>query len=148
MLFGEYFMKACNEVIDCTNTGIWYLEPDYEALLEDAGLKLENVSDREMTIAKVREMLDLRVQQLNARANKSRIVLDWIYDVITTKAEPKMLEEETELFKNIAEYLKESKNIEGREKELDERENKLDVKENLASKMPTMLNFSKRKPNE
>lgn len=148
MVFAEFYMKACDEVIDCGNSGVWFLEPDWRGLLEDAQLSLENVSDRKIDMDILKEMLELRVKKLNARTDKTKIVMEWLADIITTKIDPGMVTEENEFMKNMIEYLKTNGELVDKQKELAERENLLEKKEDVAARMKTPLNFAKRKANE
>ena len=113
MLYGEFAFKAKELVIQQLDNGVWYLEPDWREMLFTNELTLENVSDFHLdNWYDVEDMLALEVERRNARDNKEKEVMDWLYELITATVEPAVLQEETDYMKNIVEFMKANKNAE------------------------------------
>lgn len=97
----------------------------------------------DLTHEETLEILELTVKKLNAMSDRSHVFVNWLYDVLTTKVEPAMVEEENELMKNIVEYMKLNRNLEEREKALNEQEKIASEKKNI-SKLIAGMRFSKK----
>ena len=54
----------------------------------------------------VEDILKLEVEKRNAENSKKEVVIDWLYDVITTTVEPAMLAEETDYIKQVVEFMR------------------------------------------
>ena len=106
MSYYTYMKKAADEVLVQAENGLWYLEPSFRVILDSAELEPDKVKDYEITYAAIKEYMELEVTKRNTIADKKPAVIDWLYETMTSVVEPAMLEEETELFKNMTEYMK------------------------------------------
>lgn len=145
MMYAEYVKNAMDLTIvdDYEGSGISYLSPDYRAILIDSDMEPFVVEDYIMSWPTVKEILKLEVERRNSVTNKSRFVIDWLFQIITSTVDPAMIAEENDLMKNIAEYMKLNHELKEKERELDKREEVQEKKDNLMELMPGM-NFSKR----
>lgn len=90
------------------------------------------------------------MERRNKITDKTRFVIDWVFDVISSTIEPTMIQEENELMKNMMDYMKLNHELRGKEQALQEREANLDHKEEVLDKKDNILqlvpgmNFSKR----
>lgn len=97
--------------------------------------------------------MKLEVERRNKLSDKSRFVIDWIFEIISSTIEPTMFQEENELMKNMMDYMKLNHELQEKEQALQDREADLDHKEevqetrgNVLQLVPGM-NFSKRGAN-
>jgi hypothetical protein len=128
------------------NTGLTYIRPDYEYILDNEEFSLDDVTDFE-NVSKlvVHNQLLLERDMRNAQMDKTAIVMQWLYDVITTIVEPAIVEEQNQLIKDMLEYRKERNAIDERTKELDQKQQMLEDKSNVLH-MNFGMDFSKKKP--
>lgn len=136
----EYLKEAARICVSKSDASeFYYVEPLWEIYLKaEAGEYPEGLTHEETL-----EVLKLVVEKLNVSKDRSRVLINWIYDVLTANIDPAMIEEENELVKNIVEYMKMNKNIEEREKKLQEQEQVVSGKKNI-SKLLMGMRFSKR----
>lgn len=155
MLYSEYMHEAMKIAIvnDEEATGFSYLDPNYRVWLEDAGYTPDKIEDRQVDWASVAEVMKLEVERRNKLSDKSRFVIDWIFEIISSTIEPTMLQEENELMKNMMDYMKLNHELQEKEQALQDRKADLDHKEevqetrgNVLQLVPGM-NFSKRGAN-
>lgn len=106
MDYFEYMEKISGLVINQLNNGLYYLEPAWRIILDGEGLQPYKVKNVKLSWEMAKEWLDLHIQKLNAEQDKMPKVIDWLHQVITAQIEPAMLEEETELVKNLTEYMR------------------------------------------
>lgn len=106
MDYFEYMEKISGLVINQLNNGLYYLEPAWRIILDGEGLQPYKVKNVKLSWEMAKEWLDLNIQKLNAEQDKMPKVIDWLHQVITAQIEPAMLEEETELVKNLTEYMR------------------------------------------
>lgn len=152
MLYSKLMFEAMKLVIvdDYGSSGFSYLEPHYQALLEDAGLTPDKSEDRPIDWPRMSEILKLEVERRNRVVDKTRFVIDWVFNIIATTVDPQMVEEENALMKNIVDYLKFNSQLEDKERSLQDREATIEHKENVQEKRDNILqlvpgmNFSKR----
>lgn len=147
MLYSEYMdeVKKIALVLDEDNA-MTYIWPDYEYALRKMDLGIDKVSDFEgLTNEIVYRNLVLERDMRNAKNDKLPIIVNWLYDVITTVVEPAIVEEQNQLIKDMLEYRKERNAIDDRTKELDIQEKALEEKSKIIP-MNYGLNFSKKKP--
>lgn len=147
MLYSEYMDKV-KELALITNedTGMTYIRPDYEYLLSASQLDLDGVTDFEdVTRTVVYRQLLLERDMRNAQKDKTQIVMQWLYDVISTAVEPAIIEEQNKLIKDMLEYRKERNAIDERAKELDLQQQVLEEKSKIIP-MNFGMDFSKKKP--
>ena len=147
MLYYEYMDKV-KELALVTNekNGLTYIRPDYEYLLETSGLSLDDVTDFEKASGTVvyRQLL-LERDMRNAQNNISPVVMQWLYDVISTVVEPAIVEQQNQLIKDMLEYQKEKNAIDERTKALDMQQQALEEKSKIIP-MNFGMNFAKKKP--
>lgn len=147
MLYSEYIdeVKKIALIIDDDNE-MTYIWPDYEYALRKMDLGIDKVSDYEgLTYETVYRNLVLERDMRNAKKDKLPIIIDWLYNVVTTVVEPAVVEEQNKLIKDVIEYRKERNAIDDRTKELDMQEKVLEEKSKIIP-MNFGLNFSKKKP--
>lgn len=108
MIYDTYINKAYELVLlQDEDNGIWYLDPNWLHVLYTNGLEIEKVSEEYIGKHEVRDALKLEVERRNLHLNdKKQEVIDWLYDIITAKVEPQILQEETEYVAQMLEYLK------------------------------------------
>lgn len=147
MLYKEYMDKVKDiALLMNEDTGLTYIAPDYEYLLSVSDLKLEDVSDFDgVNKNVVHRHLLLERDMRNAQRDKTPIIMQWIYDVMTTVVEPAIIEQQNELIKNLLEYRKEKNAIDDRTKELDIKQKVLEDKSKVLP-ITFGMNFAKRKP--
>lgn len=144
MLYSKYFLEIQKLVItDNDDVGHSYLDPSYKAILIDAGLTPDEVTDYKIDWADVKEILELEVQRREKEFDNSRNVIDWIYSIITATIDPAMINEENELMKNMMDYMKLNHELNEREAEVERKEEIQEQKTNIRELVPGM-NFSKR----
>ena len=147
MLYSEYMDKV-KELALITNedTGMTYIRPDYEYLLSASQLYLDDVTDFEdVTRTVVYRQLLLERDMRNAQKDKTQIVMQWLYDVISTVVEPAIVEEQNKLIQDMLAYRKERNAIDERTKKLDEKQQALEEKSKILP-MNFGMDFSKKKP--
>lgn len=106
MLITEFFSKAVKSTVFELENGLVYLSPFWETYLKDEGLKVEDVSDMEMTREKILEMLKLEVERRNRNTDRTREIIDWIADIIKTDISTMLTQEENIIAKNILEDIR------------------------------------------
>lgn len=145
MLYDVYMHQVMPLVIvdDDDSSGFSYLDPHYRSILTGMNLSPEIIEDREVDWDWLSEALNLEVERRNRITDKSRYVIDWLFDIITSTIEPTMIDEENELMKNMMEYMKLNHELAEREEEVKKKEEVQEHKANIVELIPG-LNFSKR----
>jgi len=136
----EFLTEAARVCIGKSEASeLFFVEPLWETYVKaEIGDYPEDLTHEETL-----EILELTVKKLNATADRSHVLINWLYDTLTTKVEPAMLEEENELVKNMVEYMKLNKSVEEREKKLKEQEKIVSEKKNIA-KLIGGMKFSRK----
>ena len=106
MYYYDFMAKAVEETIEQAENGLYYLAPDFRLRLETENLTPARIEDVEMNWDGIKEYLKLEVQKRNTMEDKKPAVINWIHQLITMTIEPAMLEEETEMIKNVVEYMR------------------------------------------
>ena len=147
MLYSEYMDKVKSiALLTNENNGLTYIRPDYAYLVAASELKLEDVSDfNGVTDSIVLEQLKLERDMRNAQNDKTSVVAEWLYDVITTVVEPTIVEQQNQLIKDMLAYQKEKNAIDERTKALDMQQQVLEEKSKIIP-MNFGMNFAKKKP--
>lgn len=144
MLYDVYMHKAMPLVIvDDESSGFSYLDPHYRSILTGMEMDPEVIEDRKVDWNWLSEAFNLEIERRNRITDKSRFVIDWLFDIIASTIDPIMIDEENDLMKNIVEYMKLNADLKDREVELQKREDLQDKKENILELIPG-INFSKR----
>lgn len=145
MIYVDFMKKAEEFVLSYDeDSGLTFLEPDYYAIL--LGLKMDpekDISDIPLTWAEFEKRMELEVERRNKLDDRSKYVIDWLYSVLTSAIEPAMMQQESELMKNIMDYMNLNAELKEKEKSLNQKEEALDKKQNIVKMMPG-INFSKR----
>lgn len=141
------YFDIINEAIDLVvvtdeHTNKSYLEPRYRELLRESDIHLDNDPDN----VELYEALELEVKKRNAVNDKAFALIDWIYDIVNTVADPAVTQENNELMKNMLEYMELKNKLQDKEKELDIKEKSIDVKQNISKMIIEGLDLSKRDP--
>lgn len=152
MLYSKYIKEVFDLAIieDLDSSGYWYIDPHYVVKLIDAELTPDKVTDYTVDWAQIARALDLETDKRNKLHDRSRFVMDWLFEIIASTVDPVMVSEENELMKNMMEYMKLNSELKSKEQALQDREADLDYKEevqetrsNVLQQIPGM-NFSKR----
>lgn len=108
MTYSKFIYEVEQTVINQLDNGIWYLEPEWKSMVrQDIVQDITELKDCYLDDWwDLEEVLKLEVERRNARDSKKSVVIDWLYELITNKVEPAMLEEETDFIKNLTEYMK------------------------------------------
>lgn len=145
MIYVDFMKKAEEFVLSYDeDSGLTFLEPDYYAIL--VGLKMnpeKDIGDIPLTWAQFEKRMELEVERRNKLDDRSKYVIDWLYSVLTSAIEPAMMQQESELMKNIMDYMNLNAELKEKEKSLNQKEEALDKKQNIVKMMPG-INFSKR----
>lgn len=145
MIYVDFMKKAEEFVLSYDeDSGLTFLEPDYYAIL--LGLKMDpekDISDIPLTWAQFEKRMELEVERRNKLDDRSKYVIDWLYSVLTSAIEPAMMQQESELMKNIMDYMNLNAELKEKEKSLNQKEEALDKKQSIVKMMPG-INFSKR----
>lgn len=145
MIYVDFMKKAEEFVLSYDeDSGLTFLEPDYYAIL--LGLKMDpekDISDIPLSWAQFEKRMELEVERRNKLDDRSKYVIDWLYSVLTSAIEPAMMQQESELMKNIMDYMNLNAELKEKEKSLNQKEEALDKKQNIVKMMPG-INFSKR----
>lgn len=101
MIYSDYILKAKELTIGYNEEAmVYYLEPEWQTILHDNNLgNLEDVKD--MYIEgwyDLEDVLKLEVEKRNAITSKKNLVYDWIYNVISSSADPLLTDAENDLF--------------------------------------------------
>lgn len=142
--FRDFYKEAKELCVRCNDlNGEYYLEPLYRFVLEDNNLRIGDVTDRSFTIEELKEMLELEVRRRNAVESRTREVCSWLWDIINSKIDPLVIDEQNDYIKNLSEYFKNKKDalIAEQEKSIAAE----DIKKNVNSNSPFNINFAKRK---
>lgn len=117
MLYSEFIYKAKEETIIQADNGYWYLEPDWRHIMFTMKLDPAQVTDYTFGWTEIENILMLESEKRNTIASKKGKVIEWIYDIIETKIEPAILEEETDYVKAVTDFMKQNrlKNSEDKE---------------------------------
>lgn len=147
MLYSEYMDKVKSiALLTNENTGLTYVRPDYEYMLSTMSFTLDDVTDFQCaTTETVYKQLLLERDMRNAQMDKTPVIMQWAYDVISTVVEPAIVEEQNKLIKDMLEYRKERNAIDDRTKELDQKQQALEEKSKVLP-MNFGIDFSKKKP--
>ena len=144
MLYMEFFAKASEAVIlTDEESGVVFLDPHYRVTLQDWDLDPNMIIDYPTSWSQLGETLQLEVKRLNDCSSKSRFINEWLYAVITSAVEPKMLQAENEYIKNVMDYLRLNESLKDKEKDLQKREDAAETRDNIRQMMPGM-SFSKK----
>lgn len=144
MLYTEFFKQASEAVIlQDETTGMFFLDPHYRVTLRDWNLDPAQIEDYPTTLSELGETLKLEVKRLNAMQDKTHVVVDWLYGVITSAVQPAILAEENEYIKNMMEYMRLNASLKEKEKDLQQRESAVETRDNIRQLMPGM-SFSKK----
>lgn len=102
MLNSVFLLKAKEITIIQADNGLWYLEPEWKQIISDNGLSVGKGN----SWSDVKEVLELEVAKRNTIDSKKQIVVDWVYNIITSQIDPAILEEETDYIKQVTEFMK------------------------------------------
>lgn len=108
MLYDVYINKAKELVIlQDEETGIWYLDPNWLHQLYTNGLEIEEISEDYIDFDTLGETFKLEVERRNLnRQSKKDAIIDWLYDIISNKVDPMIMQEQTEWMSEIIESMK------------------------------------------
>lgn len=102
MIDSVYFLNAKDLTIVQADNGLWYLEPEWKQIILDNGMVLQ----KGYKWADIEDVLKLEVEKRNTIDSKKPVIIDWLFNIITTQIEPAMLSEETDYIKQVIEFMK------------------------------------------
>ena len=143
MLYTEYMRKAYTITLDYCENGLCYLRPDFRRILSDAGMDETVISDWTVPMDAIEDELKLEAERRNLASDKTRQVMDWLYELLTTSITPKITQEESDLVNNIVEYMNTKDKLNEKENRLKAREHAVQQKEDVR-RIVSGINFSKR----
>lgn len=108
MLYTEFINKVKEETIVQADNGFWYVEPDWRHVMFTSGLDPAQVTDYTFGWSEIENVLMLESDKRNTIASNKGKVINWIYDIIETKIEPAILEEETDYIKAVTDFMKQN----------------------------------------
>ena len=124
----------------------WYIHPDWMYILHADGLDPEKQEIKPaITEDEVKNRLELEVKRRNLKIDKTALIANWLYTLLTTTAEPALTDAENQLAAGWIEYMKDKDHIKEQKEKLDKKEEALEQKQNFMEVLPGM-NFAKRKP--
>lgn len=148
----DYF-KLMDEIFDLCivqndESEIWYLTPHWKIQIEtnyatDGNLFMYHISMLDLSIDDIKDILSLEVSRRNAFVDKSIVVLNWLYEIITSNIDPAITQEESEYFKNVIEYMKIKENENKKEETKNSNKKTNDKKEKLSKLIPEGMSFKK-----
>ena len=106
MLYTDFMQKAVDLTVVEADNGLFYLEPMWRSILNDNNMNIAEITDAKLKWCDVFDVLKLVVEKENTINSKKPVVIDWIYNIITTQVEPAILEEQNDYVKTLTEYLK------------------------------------------
>jgi hypothetical protein len=106
-------------------SGVAYVEPLWREIIVAEDLEKENpgVSD-----AEILEVLQLAATKHNVTVDRSKMVINWLYEMLTNTIDPAMLDQENDLMKNMLEYMKAN----------ERRDEQMDSKQKVSKMLPGM----------
>lgn len=114
MLYSKFIYHAKEMTIKQLENETWYLDPEWKYIIRDQiESDLNDVEDNPLDDWwDVENILELEVTRRNAKDDKKKDVIDWLYDLITAYVEPAVLSEENDFIKNMVEFMKTNHAIE------------------------------------
>ena len=106
MLYTDFMQKAVDLTVVEADNGLFYLEPMWRSILNDNNMNIAEITDAKLKWCDVFDVLKLVVEKENTINSKKPVVIDWIYNIITTQVEPAILEEQNDYVKTLTGYLK------------------------------------------
>jgi len=109
MLYSEFTQRIKDlAILLDEDTGVYYIDPDWKfnMYVNDLPEPHEVKSEYELTWADVKDILNLEVIKRNKHNDNKKLVIDWLYNLITATVEPAILQEETEYVAQMMDYLK------------------------------------------
>ncbi len=108
MLYSKFIYEAEQKTIHQLDNGTWYVEPEWKDIIcREISDDLDGIEDSYLSDWwDIENVLRLEAEKRNAADNKKNDVINWLYDLITAKVEPAMLQEETDYIKNVIEFMK------------------------------------------
>lgn len=137
MLYYDVINKAMElTVVTDEETSVSYLEPCYRDILRENDLCLPGrEAEGDPKDQELWEILKLEVEKRNAKRNVAHALAEWAYQILTETIDPALLSEETELMKNITEYLQANQEVKEAKEELAKKPDR---------KLPAGINFAKK----
>lgn len=105
MLYPDFIHQAIDLTIVEADNGLSYLDPMWKSILYDNKLDIKRISSFKTTWDEVFSVLKLEVERRNAVNSKMPEVIKWLYDLIYTQLEPAILDQETDLMKEMLERM-------------------------------------------
>ena len=100
MLYADYIKKAKELTITYDEDAlVSYLEPDWQTILCDNNMgNLEDIPDMRIEgWYDLEDVLKLEVEKRNAIMSRKNYIFEWIYNIITTTADPSLTEGENNI---------------------------------------------------
>lgn len=147
MTYFDYMKQISDKlIVQDDDSQKWYINPDWIYILHADGLEPEKQEiEPAITENEVKNRLELEVKRRNLKTDKTALIANWLYTLLTTTAEPALTDAENQLAAGWIEYMKDKDHIKEQKEKLDKKEEALEQKQSFMEVLPGM-NFAKRKP--
>ena len=147
MTYFDYMKQISDKlIVQDDDSQKWYINPDWIYILHADGLEPEKQEiEPAITENEVKNRLELEVKRRNLKTDKTALIANWLYTLLTTTAEPALTDAENQLAAGWIEYMKDKDHIKEQKEKLDKKEDALEQKQSFMEVLPGM-NFAKRKP--
>lgn len=110
MTYSQFISKAKNLTVHQMESGIWFVEPEWRDIIcREISVDVSELEDSYISDWwDVENILRLEADRRNAYDSKKEDVINWLYDLITAKVEPAMMQEETDFIKQTLEFMKQN----------------------------------------
>ena len=108
MLLNDFVKKASKLTVIKATNGEYYLDPLWFITLKEHKLDTEDISNFDVSMDSLFEILKLEVVKQNTIHSKQKMVTDWLYDLATAQIDPAITQEENEFIKQATNFMIES----------------------------------------
>lgn len=101
MLYSKFIEKVKDITITYDEDAmVYYLEPDWQTIIYEHGLQdFEAVTDMHIEgWYDLEDVLKLEVEKRNAITSRKNVVFNWLYEIISTNADPGLTDAENNIF--------------------------------------------------
>lgn len=106
MLYEDFYFDVKNECILVDKDDVWYVRPDYRYVL--SGMNINDVNDFPgITQEIIGQQLKLQVMIHNKANDKSREIIDFVYQIVKNGAEPAFNDMQNSLAEQFIQFMNE-----------------------------------------
>lgn len=106
MILSEYLSKAVDLTIGYGENGLCYVEPLWRMILENNDMNITVITDADIGWDYVFNVLSLTANKINTIHSTRPYVSNWLYEVISSKVDPAMVEKENEFVQKMVDFIK------------------------------------------